>query len=101
MKNIAIVCNYILNPARIGGMDRFFVAYDKACKAKGFHVKWFFSGGEHFHFYDKLDMEISYQLSLEDSFLEFQKKDQRKFDIVITHFVELCTPFFKEIRTVR
>ncbi|WP_339653582.1 glycosyltransferase family 4 protein [uncultured Salegentibacter sp.] len=98
MKNIAIVCNYTLNPARIGGMDRFFVAYDKACKAKGFQAKWFFSSGEYFRFYDKLDMEISSQCPLEEFFLEFQKENHWKFDIVITHFVELCTPFFKKIK---
>ncbi len=98
MKNIALVCNYTLNPARIGGMDRFFVAYDKACKAQGFHVKWFFSSGEYFQFFDKLDMEISCHYPLEDYFLEFQKGNHWKFDIVITHFVELCTPFFKKIK---
>ncbi len=99
MKNIAIVCNYILNPARIGGMDRFFFAYDMSCKDKGYHVKWFFSGGEHFHFYESLDLEIAdKQSSLENSFLEFQKEKLWKFDIVVTHFVELCTPFFKMIK---
>ncbi len=32
-KKIAIVCNYALNPNRIGGMDRFYVAFDKRAKA--------------------------------------------------------------------
>ncbi|MFV8226682.1 glycosyltransferase family 4 protein [Christiangramia aquimixticola] len=98
MKNIAVVCNYTLNSTRIGGMDRFFVAYDKACKVKGFHVKWFFSGDKKFQFYDKLDIEFAFRTSVEDFFLEFQNVNKLRFEVVVTHFVELCTPFYKKIK---
>lgn len=98
MKRIAVICNYTLNPSRIGGMDRFFVAYDKACKAKGFSVKWFFSGGKQFYFYKELDIETCKESSVEGSFLKFQQKNMLIFDIVVTHFVELCTSFFKKVK---
>ena len=41
-KRLAVVCNYVLRQDRIGGMDRFFVAYDTAARAKGYQVDWFF-----------------------------------------------------------
>ena len=34
-KKIAIICNYALSPNRIGGMDRFWVAYDAKAKTLG------------------------------------------------------------------
>ena len=78
-------------------MDRFFVAYDKTCREKGFSVKWFFSGGKQFDFYNELDIEICERNSAEDCFLNFQKKKDFSFDVVVTHFVELCTSFYKKI----
>ena len=98
MKQIAVVCNYKLNPARIGGMDRFFVAFDQKCRKNSFSVKWFFSGGKVFDFYKDLDIEICPEVSVENCFLNFQQENNFKFDFVVTHFVELCTQFFKEIR---
>ena len=40
-KNIAVICNYNLNPNRIGGMDRFFVAYNEEGKKLGYEISWF------------------------------------------------------------
>ncbi|MDT0643033.1 glycosyltransferase family 4 protein [Zunongwangia sp. F363] len=100
MKRIAVVCNYRLNASRIGGMDRFFVAYDRKCKAYGFDVKWFFSGGKRFSFYKDLDIEICRKTSVENCFLSFQRKEKTEFDFIITHFVELCTPFFKKVKKI-
>jgi L-malate glycosyltransferase len=98
MKNIAIICNYTLIPARLGGMDRFFVAYDQACKEKGFQVKWFFSGGNKFNFYQNLEIIICKKTSIENCFFDYLQKNESNFDIVVTHFLELCTPFFKKIK---
>ena len=98
MKQVAVVCNYNLNPNRIGGMDRFFVAYDRKCKAHGCDVKWFFSGGKRFSFYKDLDIKICQEISVENCFLNFQQKENIEFDFIVTHFVELCTPFFKEVK---
>ena len=98
MRQIAVVCNYKLEPTRIGGMDRFFVAYDKACKSNGFDVKWFFSGGREFDFYRELDIEMCRETSVEKCFLNFLQNDNPGFEIVVTHFIELCTPVFKKIK---
>ena len=98
MKQIAVVCNYQLNPSRIGGMDRFFAAYDKTCREKGFSVKWFFAGGKQFDFYNEMDIEICEKISAEDCYLNFQKEKDFNFDVVVTHFMELCTSFYKKIK---
>ena len=37
---IAIVCNYQLRSDRIGGMDRFFKAFDSKAKEAGYTVDW-------------------------------------------------------------
>lgn len=96
-KTIAIICNYQLNPNRIGGMDRFFVAYYEACKELGYKLTWFFSGGEKYDFYKGLDLHIC-EKDLKSEFLEFHKMNT--YTIVISHFIELCTPFFKTIKTI-
>ncbi len=98
IKKIAVVCNYTLNPERIGGMDRFFAAYDQACKENGCEVKWFFSGGKAFGFYRKMDIEVCERSSIEDCFINFQQQNRTEFEIVVTHFLELCTPFYKKIK---
>ncbi|MCF4102130.1 glycosyltransferase family 4 protein [Gillisia sp. M10.2A] len=95
-KNIAVICNYELHANRIGGMDRFFVAYDEICKKAGFTIVWFFSGGKKYDFYRALNLHIA-SGDLENYFIEFQK--EYKFDVVITHFMELCTSFYKQIKT--
>jgi L-malate glycosyltransferase len=96
-KNIAVLCKYDLNPFRIGGMDRFFVAYNKKCENAGLEVTWFFSGGEKFDFYNDLNLKIS-SGNLELDFLDYHKK--MRFNLVITHFLELCTPFYKKIKSI-
>jgi len=98
MKSLAVICNYTLNPLRIGGMDRFFVAYNEACKEKGWSVKWFFSGGTKFEFYKGLDIEFCESNSVENYFIEYQIKYEPEFNSIVTHFIELCTPFFKKIK---
>ncbi len=96
-KNIAVICNYGLNPERIGGMDRFFVAYDRACKEKGYTVDWYFSNCETHSFYENLKIFASKGISAEDRFMQ-QTSGFKTYDVVITHFVELCTPFFQKIK---
>lgn len=96
-KNIAVICNYNLNPNRIGGMDRFFVSYDEECKKLGYEISWFFAGGRKYDFYDNLEAQISSK-DLYSEFIDFHRTNE--YNIVITHFVELCTPFFKTIKTV-
>jgi len=95
-KNIAVICNYNLNPNRVGGMDRFFISYDEECKKLGYKITWFFTGGGKYDFYNDLEVHIcSKDLNLE--FPDFHRTNE--YNIVITHFVQLCTPFFKTIKT--
>lgn len=79
-------------------MDRFFVAYDRACKKKGYFVDWFFAGGEKFEYYEDLNIHFSDYAAVENYFIEFSSKNNLKYDVLVTHFVELCTSFFKRIK---
>lgn len=98
-KKIAVVCNYGLTPNRVGGMDRFFWLFDVKCKEDGYEVVWFFPNVEEHGGYKQLNIFApDSKMSLENYFLEYVAKEQIKFDVVITHFLELCTPFFKEVK---
>jgi glycosyltransferase involved in cell wall biosynthesis len=59
-KNIAIVCNYALNPKRIGGMDFFYWELDKRLKSSNYKVSWLFqNGGDYLHYESRnLDFEL-------------------------------------------
>lgn len=96
MKKVAIVCNYILKPNRIGGMDRFFCLFDMELKQKGYIVDWFFTDYTAFDFYKELTIYSAENLSVEKKFLEVSTNSS--YDSIITHFTELCTPFYKELK---
>ncbi len=93
-KHIAVVCHYELKPERIGGMDRFFKAYNGELLQKGYKVTWFFSGGQPFDFYSGFDLELANWDSVESMVLNHDKT----FDIVVTHFMALCTAFYKKLK---
>ena len=80
-KNIAIVCNYELRPDRIGGMDRFFAAYDAFAKANNKAIRWYFSNYEPFEFYEDLDISSANGQNVEHFFLDSLSKSGDKFDI--------------------
>ena len=46
--------------------------------------------------YRDLDLHIAGKENLQTFFLKYHHKF--KFDIIITHFLELCTPFFKQLK---
>lgn len=97
ISQIAVVCNYKLDPNRIGGMDRFFKAYNENLIRKGYNVSWYFSGGEPFNFYKSFNLYFAQEESVEDLFLGHLEK-LKTFDVVVTHFVALCTPFYKKVK---
>lgn len=78
-------------------MDRFFIAYNQACKEKGHEIDWFFNNSQVHSFYKNLKVFASEGISAENHFLEYSK-DLKQYDIVITHFVALCTPFFQKLK---
>ncbi|WP_372744867.1 glycosyltransferase family 4 protein [Lutibacter sp.] len=98
-KTIAIVCNYALNPNRIGGMDRFYVAYNKRAKELGLDVHWYFSDyKETIPFFKDLTIFNSENKSLELFFINKIQKEGFNYAILVTHFMALCTPFFKQAK---
>lgn len=99
-KKIAVVCNYALNPNRIGGMDRFWVAYDSETKALGYEVHWYFADYQTFDFFSGLTIYSANNQNVERFFLEQATQEHLKYAVLITHFVALCTSFFKDAKTI-
>lgn len=97
-KKIAVVCNYALNPNRIGGMDRFWVAYDTQAKSLGYEVDWYFSDYQPFDFFSGLTIYSTENQNVERFFLEKVSQENLKYNILVTHFVALCTSFFKDAK---
>lgn len=100
MKNrVAIICEYTIFPNRIGGMDHFFVAYDKALKEKGFEVEWFFKDVSLFDYYKKLTIYNAKGNNLESFFINhIYKNENKNYDIIITHFLEQVSIFFRRVK---
>ncbi|TDP00861.1 glycosyltransferase family 4 protein [Flavobacterium sp. 245] len=96
-KKIAIICNYELLPERIGGMDHFFWSFDQKCKENNIEVDWFFPNNSKHDNYSELKIYSS-GTNVEKSFLTFLEHNKPQYSHIITHFVELCTPFFKKVK---
>lgn len=96
-KKIAVICNYELLPNRVGGMDYFFWSFDQKCKENGIEVDWFFPNISDHGSYSALTIYNAEELSVENCFLTYLKQNKPEYTHVITHFVELCTPFFFKI----
>lgn len=95
LKNkIAVLCDYRLMPERVGGMDRFFWLFDAECKALGHEIVWFFPNDSRHEGYSQLAIIAANGKSIEQTFLAYNQS----FDVVFTHFLELCTPFFKMVK---
>jgi glycosyltransferase involved in cell wall biosynthesis len=97
-KKIAVVCNYALSPNRIGGMDRFWVAYDTKVKALGYQIDWYFTDYTTFAFFSELTIFCSDDHNIETFFLKKVNQQNLKYDVLVTHFLALCTSFFKNAK---
>ncbi|MBF4517576.1 glycosyltransferase family 4 protein [Flavobacterium sp. ANB] len=97
MNKIAIICKYELLPERVGGMDYFFWDFDKKCKENGIEIDWFFPNHSNHGQYSNLNIYSNTTKSLESNFLSFCQENKPEYSYIITHFVELCTPFFSKI----
>jgi len=93
-KKIAVVCNYALLPERVGGMDYFFWQFDEKCKENNIQVDWFFPNTSTHGKYPDLKIHSSNGENLEHYFLRFLNQNKTAYSYIITHFLELCTPFF-------
>jgi glycosyltransferase involved in cell wall biosynthesis len=97
-KKIAIICDYILIPERIGGMDRFYLLFDKKLKELNYEVDWYVTYYNKFHFYDNLTITSANGNSVEQKFIE--DSTNRNYDIIVTHFTQLCTHYYKQYKNL-
>ncbi|WP_418263865.1 glycosyltransferase family 4 protein [Flavobacterium faecale] len=95
---IAVLCNYELLPDRVGGMDHFFWGFDAKSKLEGYQVDWFFPNYATHGSYTSLTIYESKEQSIENYFLHFCYENGTEYSHVITHFLELSTPFFYKIK---
>ena len=99
MKKIAVICNYELLPERVGGMDRFFWLFNKQCQQLNYQINWFFPNISNHGFYSEMNIICpDKNQTLEHKFLEFSATQTEKYEVVITHFLELCTSFTKKVK---
>lgn len=97
-KKIAVICDYKLLPERVGGMDYFFWEFDKKCKENNIHIDWFFPNKSSHGTYSELNIISSNHQEPSHFFLNYIQATNCSYDKLIFHFVELCTPVFKEIK---
>ncbi|WP_396145640.1 glycosyltransferase family 4 protein [Flavobacterium sp.] len=97
-QKIAVLCNYELLPERVGGMDYFYWMFDAKCKEQGIEIDWFFPNLSNHGGYSKLNLHSSSNKNVENYFLENHSNNQ--YSHVITHFIELCTPFYKKLKKI-
>lgn len=99
-KRIAILCNYVLLPERVGGMDYFFWQFDANCKLNSIQVDWFFPNEATHGQYSAMTIKSSNGQAIESFFLDYCQKNQVAYSHVVTHFLELCTPFFYKLNRI-
>lgn len=97
-KKIAVLCNYELLPERVGGMDQFFWRFEAQCKENGVTVDWFFPNRGSHQGYSALTIYPNAAGSIEATFLRHCKGNPKEYSHIITHFLELCTPFYKQVK---
>ncbi len=97
-KKIAVLCNYELIPERVGGMDTFFWQFDKKCKENDIQVDWFFPNDANHGAYKSMSIKYDSDKSIEVFFLEQLVQKENEYTHIITHFLELCTPFFYKVK---
>ena len=99
-RKIAILCNYELLPERVGGMDYFFWQFDKKCRENNIQVDWFFPNISDHGEYAQLTILESKHTAVEFFFVDYCSRNNSKYEYIITHFIELCTPFFKKAKQI-
>ena len=100
MSKIAVICNYELLPERVGGMDYFFWDFDKKCNENNIETDWFFPNNSDHGGYSDLTIYSDENKSVENNFLDFYQQNKPVYSYIITHFVELCTPFFQKTKKI-
>jgi glycosyltransferase involved in cell wall biosynthesis len=96
MKKIAVICNYTLRPDRVGGMDRFYKLYNQRLKAMEVQVDWYFTNYTPFEFYKEMNIYNAAGGAVEQLFLTKNSLKNNNYEVIVTHFTELCTSIYKE-----
>lgn len=98
--DIAVACLYPIRPDRIGGMDRFFWAFDQAVKAKGKRIVWFFPAASGYSHYEQMGLQLEF---VSDSVFEAGviNKVQHEFNVAICvcHFVPYNTRYVSKLKS--
>ena len=97
---ILVVCDYKINPNRIGGMDRFFKFFDAQVKKEGHQISWIFSDVITHDFYKSLTVVSAENNGVMQCVEGFLSNSSSKIDVLITHFVTQYSPHFKKFKTV-
>jgi L-malate glycosyltransferase len=97
-QKIAIICNYELLPDRIGGMDYFFWLFEEKCKQNNIATQWFFINSNTHGAYANFNVVSCDYQNVEHFFAAHYLNQPNEYSHIITHFVELCSPIFKEIK---
>jgi glycosyltransferase involved in cell wall biosynthesis len=80
-------------------MDRFFWLFNQECLRLNYQIDWFFPNVSHHGQYSQLHIiSPDKNQSLESKFLHLSESQTEKYDVVITHFLELCTSFSKRVK---
>src|SRR5690606_33305814 len=97
-RHIAIICNYELLESRVGGMDYFFWAFNSRCKEEDIDVDWFFPNTATHGDYKSFHIILANNKNMEQSFISHITTQNVSYAFIITHFMELCTSFFADIK---
>ncbi|MBK5208337.1 MAG: glycosyltransferase family 4 protein [Flavobacteriaceae bacterium] len=81
-------------------MDYFFWLFDKQCKQNGIQIDWFFPNKAIHGDYSLFHIIPSGSITLEQKFIDHIKSQSVNYTHIITHFLELCTPFFYKVKQV-
>lgn len=90
MKTITILCNYRLDPNRVGGMDRFFWLLNQRLYKLNYNVTWFFpesSGVDHYIDHDMSNIVLSTDESLLQSTTQYLRQ-KNGCDLLIVIFID-------------
>ena len=98
--DIAVACLYPIRPDRIGGMDRFFWAFDKAVREVGKSIVWFFPKADAFQHYQIHGLQIEF---ISDTVFEFglleNLKNNYQASICVCHFVPYNTRYASHLKS--
>ncbi|AWA29785.1 group 1 glycosyl transferase [Flavobacterium magnum] len=79
-------------------MDHFFWEFDRICRDHAIEIDWFFPNTAAHGTYTSLHIIPFGNVSVEAFFLQHLIGADTGYAYIITHFVELCTPFFSKLR---